>query len=232
MKNTLQTIVLGFLTTFTVQSRATAHDVALRVNEIVHISDAIFIGRVSEIRGFDGGSGMVGTEIVFTEIDALSTRPSANSFISEEVTLQFAGGSYRGVDASVCCQPYFELGEDYLVCTLLDGNTYLSPFSGGTQGLFRILQDEQGEMYPLTYTGRGIQAMSAFDFIPTPTVNQIWQGKPIYWGSTDSSSFVNPPRPITKGASAQSRSIEEPNTILTLDEFVQNLELARTTSTP
>ena len=231
MKKTLLTVFTSLIVCVVAQ-HSQAHSPDMQLNEVVHMSDAIFIGRVSEIRSFDGGGSMVGTEVVFAEIDALSTRPSARAFISEEVSLRFAGGSYGGVDISACCQPIFDVGEDYLVCTLLDGNTYLSPFSGGTQGLFRILQDDRGEMYPVTYKGRGIQKISAFNFTPTPTVNQVWQGRPIYWETPEFASTVEPPRAMTEGATSNTRRIETPESIISLEDFVTNLELARQTSIP
>lgn len=175
---------------------------------------------------------MVGTEVVFTELDVLSSRPSARPFLQKELRLRFAGGTFEGKTVSGCCQPYFEVGEDYLVCTLLDGQTYLSPFAGGTQGLFRILQDNQGKLFPVTYNGLGIIASDGIDYKTSQIVNQMIDGKPVYYQTPEFASPDTPPTPDDGIGFARTRRIALPDSMMDLNEFTETIDEARNMQTP
>jgi hypothetical protein len=54
MKKKLLSIIVS-LTSFTIPIVSFAHERDLTLQEVVHFPEAIVVGRVSEIRGFDGG---------------------------------------------------------------------------------------------------------------------------------------------------------------------------------
>ena len=54
MKKTLLSIIVS-LTSFTILIISFAHERDLTLQEVVHFSDVIVVGRVSEIGQFDGG---------------------------------------------------------------------------------------------------------------------------------------------------------------------------------
>ena len=139
MKKILLSAVL-FLTLLSSYNKTFAHDKDLTLQEIVHFSDAIVIGRVVATHGFDAGGGMVGTEVVFQELDVITSREAADPYLGKDMKLRFAGGTFGNKTVSACCQPRFEIGKDYLVCTLLDGKTYLPLFQAERKDCSRFFK--------------------------------------------------------------------------------------------
>ena len=98
-----------------VEQSALAHEIGLGFNQVVHTSDAVFVGRVASINGTAHENGFISTEIVFEQVSPILARPSAQAQISEKVTIRFGGGTVGGVSLSMCCAPKFEIGQEYLI---------------------------------------------------------------------------------------------------------------------
>ena len=78
-----------------VEQSSLAHEVGLGFDQVVHTSDAVFVGRVASIDGKAHRSGFISTEVVFEQLSPIVSRLSAQAYIGEEVKICFGGRSRR-----------------------------------------------------------------------------------------------------------------------------------------
>lgn len=157
---------------------ALGHHPAVPFPELVHSADVIFVGTVSKMESKVGAQpGWFSTDVTFTGIQLIHKRDSVLVDVAESITLNFAGGKVgeRGLD--VCSVPRFVQGQRYLILTRMDGQPYLSPVIGGTQGALRLIRDTQDDkLYPLTLNGAGIAAVTGGQLELVPGVDRVAGG--------------------------------------------------------
>ncbi|MDG2054624.1 MAG: hypothetical protein P8J86_07945 [Phycisphaerales bacterium] len=196
-----------------------AHEIGLGFNQVVHTSDAVFVGRVASINGTANKSGFISTEIVFEQVSPIVARSSAQAYIGEKVKIRFGGGTAGGVSLSMCCAPKFEIGQEYLIFSQLDDGQYLNPFSGGRQGVFPIAYDRGGNAYPLTYGYQGIDRISRTRLHLTAPVISLRDGVPEY-RMVSEHMHTQAPFELDGNGVAQTHVEPTPRKLVTLQEMV------------
>ncbi|MHC4743703.1 MAG: fibronectin type III domain-containing protein, partial [Planctomycetota bacterium] len=189
--------------------------------EVSHTADVIFVGTVVDASPRLGPMGkMIFTDVMFEEIMLIRKKPGVSADVSKSVTLAFAGGQIGDRGVSVSGVPKFEVGQRYVVFSLMDGQPYANPLIGGSQGLFRVEVDAStGREYPVTPRGSGITSVSEGRLQLTRKLERIDGGVPV---ETPTRVTMVPAPQSSKGSLEQawSRQVDPPDSILTLDEFV------------
>lgn len=212
-----------------VSTTSLGHETLMRFNEVVHSADAIFVGRVVDIECFDT-RGLIGTRVTFDAISPITQRDTANTFVNEHVVIEYAGGTINGRTDDVCCQPSFEVGQELLVMTQLDGGRYLNPFAGGRQGLFRLIRDEQGTIWPLTWSHRGLVPEHLASLRQTDPVSHIHEERPFYLDVQGTERVEAPVS--TQSSVAITVSGIRPGALLSMDELVSAIATTAASPTP
>ena len=208
-----------------------AHEIGMKFNEVVHTSDAAFVGRVSSITSVPHPSGFISTKIVFDEVSEVLSRPSSRAQLGQTVTIEMGGGTAGKVSLSMCCSPEFKIGEEYLILSQLDGGKYLNPFSGGRQGIFRIAYDDRGTAYPLTYGFQGIEKVGDKKLHLTSQVISLRDGVPEYNIVSRNLNTQSPVEVNGNGAS-KTRLDSTPRQLVTLNELVESIGQIAQRKTP
>ncbi|MBI5376569.1 MAG: thrombospondin type 3 repeat-containing protein [Candidatus Schekmanbacteria bacterium] len=150
--------IIAVLSAFSfADSLAFAFEQNLEFDEIVRSADIIFAGTVSEMACRVGPKrNTIVTDVTFKDIALVHKKKTVKKDISQEITLTFLGGRLGKIALTVSDMPSFKEGERYMVFSTFDGEHYVNPIVGGTQGLFQITEDKgTGEKYVLTASGRG-----------------------------------------------------------------------------
>ena len=129
--------------------------------ELVKSAQRIFVGEVVAVDSFraDNAGGLrIRTRVTFNVDDAL--RGSGRIAI-----LEFLGGTVGDLTQEIADQPLFAKGERYVVFAR-DGDRWVNPIVGSTDGLLRISRDVRDG------TARVLTAAHA----PLPNVMAIGQG--------------------------------------------------------
>ena len=103
---------------------------------LVSSAERIFVGRVVGIESFRadlGGGPRIRTRVTFSVDDALRGRGIV-------AALEFSGGTAGDLTLDVAGMPRFAMGEHYVVFAR-DGDRWLNPIVGFTQGLLRVSRD-------------------------------------------------------------------------------------------
>ncbi len=146
--------------------------------ELVHSADVIFIGTVTDTNArFGINDRVIVTDVTFQVADLVYAGSAVTVDASEQVVLTFAGGQIGDQGLTVSGVPEFTVGQTYAVFARLDGQPYMNPLIGGTQGLFKVVFDAAtGEAYPLTLGGLGISAVSDSKLEFSAKVERIERG--------------------------------------------------------
>jgi hypothetical protein len=148
-------------------------------DDLVQKSDLIFEGQVLDMQcRFGPNQKMILTDVTFRVERLIYIKKTAASLLNDPVVLTFAGGKMGGMRAVVSGTPAFKVDNRYLIFTRLNGRTYISPIIGGTQGLFRIQEDEtNGKDYPLTSGGNAILGFEGQHLSLGPPISKIERGQ-------------------------------------------------------
>jgi hypothetical protein len=194
--------------------------------EVSHTADVIFVGTVVDTSPRMGPMGnMILTDVTFEEIVLIKKKPGVLGDVSESVILTFAGGQIGDRGISVSGVPTFEVGQRYVVFSLMDGQPYSNPLVGGSQGLFRVEVDAlTNQEYPVTPYGSGIISVSEGRLKLTRRLERISDGAPV---EASSRLVMMPPPQPSKGqsGSARSRQVSQPDSVLTLEEFIGEIQV-------
>jgi hypothetical protein len=200
----------------------------LTFDEIIKLSDVIFIGQVTDQQcRYGPNQKMIFTDVCFEVQDVISLSQNAELPSLNEITLTFAGGIIGEQRVIVSDVPSFETGKVYLICTKMDGETYASPIIGSNQGLFHVVKDEiSGITYPLVYGNRPISKIINNELVVGPAISRIYGGamQPAAAGKSVTANFLNEaPKPTAgfKGLSAKvSPPPPIPTEIMNLHQFI------------
>jgi hypothetical protein len=158
---------------------AMAMQMSQSFDEIVQKADVIFLVKAVDQQSRLGTSKkeMIFTDVSF-EVERLIHSKQNPLKKGDIVQLTFAGGELGGRIIQVTDVPSFELGESYIIFTLMDGQTYASPIIGAFQGLFHVKTDEvSGISHPLIYGKRAIVRIDDEDhLVAGPKVKKIHSG--------------------------------------------------------
>ncbi|MBL8746861.1 MAG: hypothetical protein JNK58_10955 [Phycisphaerae bacterium] len=207
-------VVAGLCLLFS-PSPAGAMQPKLEFNELVHGADLVIAGRVESMvsRRTDNGGAIV-TDVSIRVLDLIHRAPLAAA-AGEVVVLTHAGGDFDGVGMSVSGTPKFEVGGEYLLFAFHDGQLYLNPLVGGTQGMFKIVHDETtGRPYPLAPGGLGIRAVTDGKLSLSRPVARIADGRAIMSNTPAPQQAPQASRPGDAAAAPAADSAA----ILSLDE--------------
>ncbi len=171
----LLTVLAGVA--FLAASPARAMHPKLEFDELVHEADLVMVGRVESMvcRRTDNGGAIV-TDVSIRVLDLIHRTPLAAA-TGEVVVLTHMGGEFEGVAMAVSGSPKYEIGGEYLLFALHNGELHINPLVGGAQGMFKIVHDEQtGRAYPLAPGGHGITGVSNGKLSLTRPVSRIESG--------------------------------------------------------
>lgn len=124
---------------------------------LVKGADRIFRGEVVAIESFRAdlrGNRRIRTRVAFAVDDTLKGR-------GVSVVLEFLGGTVGDLTQDVMGMPRFAVGESYVVFAR-DGDRWVNPIVGFTQGLFRVSRDARdGTLRVLTAGGAPVSTVAA-----------------------------------------------------------------------
>jgi hypothetical protein len=197
--------------------------------ELAQTADAIFVGRVTQVesRWTAGGAAIV-TDVTFAVDRSVHQTEAARGRMDEAVKLTFAGGRVGDQGLSVSGVPEFQVGEEYVVFTRLDGGIYMNPLVGGIQGLFAVRHDDATQRaYPTTPAGRGLLRVEAGELRYSEPVEAIAGGRAQFAAPTITPAAL--PRSAhaddTVSSDAAQRA-DEASALMDLDAFVAEIEAA------
>ncbi|HIA72586.1 MAG TPA: hypothetical protein EYO01_07825 [Phycisphaerales bacterium] len=124
-------------------------------HELSTVPKTAFIGRVIQLTPRRTSTDFIITQVHF-EIDYLVY---GDEKFSKQVLLQQLGGTIGDETISVCCQPKWELGERYLVFAEDPDVLFTSATLGALDGVFHIVEGEDGITYPLAWGYRPITGL-------------------------------------------------------------------------
>lgn len=192
--------------------------------ELAFSADGIFVGTVTSQSSRVGPKGnTILTDVTFTATEAVHQREGVTLDTGTPVTLTYEGGQIGELGLWVSDTPSLNVGETYLLFTLMDGKTYTNPLIGGNQGLFRVIGDEvTGAKYVLTAGRSGIIGVEHGQLKTAPKVEAIRDGQVEY--APASPIDTNVPQPVGDTELAGiTRVVERPKSILTLKQFVSTI---------
>lgn len=199
---------------------ASASDPRVPFDEVTQTADVIFIGTVTSTTPRHGHlPGMIVTDVAFDDVVLLYAHPLLNIDPESGITLTFGGGQIDGQAMSVSGVPQFELGDRVLLFSLYDKRSYANPLVGGTNGLVRIGRDTHtGEDYPLVHGRVGIASVTNGELVLGGPVASIDDG--VIRRAVLASDAEAPRYEGSPSLRAETRSAIEPESLLTLDNFV------------
>lgn len=109
---------------------------AVTFEELVKGAGRIFVGEVVAVESFRAdqrGNLRIRTRVTFSIDETLRGRGVV-------AVLEFLGGTVGDLTQEVVGMPHFVVGESYVVFTR-DGDRWINPVVGFTQGLFRVSRD-------------------------------------------------------------------------------------------
>jgi len=122
---------------------------AVTFGELVQDAQRIFVGEVVAVESFraDLGTGpRIRTRVTFSVDEA----PRGRGVVA---ALEFLGGTVGDLTLEVAGMPRFVVGEHYVVFAL-EGDRWVNPVVGFTQGLFRVSRDVRGGTWRVLTDGR------------------------------------------------------------------------------
>ncbi len=197
-------------------------------NEVAQTADLIFIGTVVD-QGcrLNDRQTMVFTDVFFDDISILHATVGAVQKENSMITLTYAGGFVEGYGVTVSGTPKLETDQRYLIFTRDDGLVYANPIVGGSQGLFRIIEDlETGEEHVLAAGDRAVTGFSG-DSITTGSdrVLAIESGKLYTEIPSNTVTLESPPISSKPGSSARISNYRDSEARpLPLSRFIRHLE--------
>lgn len=122
---------------------------AVTFEELVKSAQRIFVGEVVAVESFraDLRTGLrIRTRVTFT-VDETLRGPGL------VVVLEFLGGTVGDLTLDVAGTPHFMVGDRYVVFAR-DGDRWVNPVVGFTQGLFRVSRDARDGTLRILTAGR------------------------------------------------------------------------------
>jgi hypothetical protein len=128
---------------------AHAQEEAVTFAQLVKTAQRIFVGNVVAVDSFRAdrrGNPRIRTRVTFSVDETL--RGSGMVTV-----LEFLGGTVGDLTLEVADQPQFSVGERYVVFAL-DGDQWVNPVVGATQGLLRVSRDARDGTARVLTAGR------------------------------------------------------------------------------
>jgi hypothetical protein len=134
--NTIRPILVVLLTVSLLPALTHAQEEAVTFGQLIGAAQRIFVGRVVAVDSFRAdrrGDARIRTRVTFSVDETL--RGSGVVAV-----LEFLGGTVGDLTLDVVDMPQFSVGERYVVFAY-EGDRWVNPVVGFTQGLLRISQD-------------------------------------------------------------------------------------------
>src|SRR6185436_17829457 len=177
MKNILTIIAIAISTI-----SSFGMELHMNFNDLVSNSHIILIGTCSKISATEDNNraGIISTSVTFSSLEIVRENPGLALTNRDSIEINYLGGETENKYFFVGEMPHFEVGKTYLLFLLNDGQKYISPFIGSTQGIFQIKPDEvTGEKYVLDFNEHGVTAIENLEIRKTHyKILRIAKGKP------------------------------------------------------
>jgi len=169
--NTVRPVLAVFLALSLFPAIARAQEEAVTFAELVKRAQHIFVGEVVAVGSFRAdrrGEARIRTRVTFSVDDRLR----GSGIVT---VLEFLGGTVGDLTLEVADMPRFSVGERYVVFAL-DGDRWVNPVVGFTQGLLRVSQDARdGTPRVLTAARSPLSSVTAIGRTPlrvSPTMSE------------------------------------------------------------
>lgn len=136
MNKTTRPLLAVFLAIALVPVVARAQEEAVTFAQLVKSAQHIFVGHVVAVESFRAdlrGEARIRTRVTFS----IDQKLRGSGVVT---VLEFLGGTVGDLTLEVADMPRFSVGERYVVFAL-DGDRWVNPVVGFTQGLLRVSQD-------------------------------------------------------------------------------------------
>ena len=232
IQKTIRFIVMAGILSSLVTSRGAASYRNMDFSEMVHASDVIVIGTVTDMSSRWGASNrIILTDVTFEVLNLLREPGLADEDLPTEMTITYTGGQIGDLILRVSDMPTFELGASYVVFALHDGKTYINPIVGEAQGLFQLHPDSvTGDWYPVTPGGSAIASVKYGRLTVTPRFARLHNG----WAHPAAPSPMDVgPRPADPTSShVEVKKRIDPIPAMNLSEFEAAILLELSEPTP
>ncbi|MDP7006366.1 MAG: hypothetical protein QF718_09175 [Phycisphaerales bacterium] len=192
-------------------------------NDLATKPKSIFIGRVINITPERTSTNFIITKITFA-VDHLVT---GNITKSEHIVIKQLGGTIDDETISMCCQPKWELGERYLVFAEDPDALLTSPTLGALDGVFHVVEGNDGVSYPLAWGYRPITGIKHGYLKPSVRATSLDRGMATLHREPISSAT---PLDTSSDGSTVTATPTETATAWTLDEMLEMIYSARNES--
>ena len=189
-------------------------------NDLATTPKSIFIGRVINITPERTSTDFIITKITFA-VDHLVTGKVNKS---EQIVIKQLGGTIGEESVSVCCQPKWELGERYLVFAEDPDALLSSPTLGSLDGVFHVVEGNDGVSYPLAWGYRPITGIKRGYLKPSVRATSLDRGMATLYREPISSAT---PLDTSSDGSTVTAIPTENATAWTLDEMLEMIYSAR-----
>lgn len=198
--------------------------------ELTQTADLIFEGTVSNVQSRMGPTGRsIVTDVTFDVTQLIHKKDVVGPQPLRRVVLTFAGGQVGDLGLTVSGVPTFTVGQRCVLFALFDGQAYMNPLVGGTQGLFNVVVDPStGQRYPSTPSGRGITAVSEDELRFSERVERMDNGNATF-ALPEFPAEASPRSPLGDLEPAWSEAelrAGQPVELMTMDDFIAEIQLA------
>ena len=190
------------------------------LHELSTVPKTAFIGRVIQLTPKRTSTDFIITQVHF-EIDYLVY---GDEKFSKRVLLQQLGGTIGDETISVCCQPKWELGERYLVFAEDPDVLFTSATLGALDGVFHVVEGEDGISYPLAWGYRPISGLKNGYLKPSVRATSLDRGVATLY--REPITRANPIDTSIDGSTVTATPTESV-TAWTLDEMLEMIYTAR-----
>lgn len=122
-------------------------------NDLIAEADGIVVGTVSGIESHRSPNNDIYTFVTLNQLDVL-----AGSYFNSAITLRLKGGKIDNEVLDVAGSPNFAVN-DRVVLFIHGNGKYMVPLVGWTQGMFRIVRDQNGQQIVTDHEGNRVIAI-------------------------------------------------------------------------